>query len=866
MNREKLIREMIQIELLYQTRQRILKEGATGGVRFQTSSTTNKTLTPQDKSQGLKKLINNTGTYKFTNKDELKQSYLLLDANNQYSLDNSFENELKAFFKAKNLHNDQITSIIDEIKKIIVDPGKHDKFTESLFNFPFNALPNNASASDIAGKLNLMVTDGYLNTTVHSFHNVLYLNVTKPSGTMGPGKGEFLVLSIIQGATSGGGKQHDIILANGTEIEIKQGNTAADTCLFNTNVKRNTKTSKARADFLLDYNNFLEKFVKSTQKMNQLLNLTDQYYNSYIQSNFLEIETDPASSVSGKKVAKSTTIKTFNELLGSEIYDPDANPGIVNVQVSYILDAINRKINSNVSSIQKKVQSSTNNKSASHIEINSLLSDILHVNDQEFNKLDNFELYFDLDPPGSKRKKNIPNIHVFEKTQDAKAIQALLNSKPYLQATSMSLTDFFNAIAKDIDKTSPFIDTSIKNSMSLGQLNTFVDSVLNVIIEKYDASLQYYSDFLKDITQLFTSKPQAQISNSIKNIKNDLQMHVDKVKNLNLKKDEKIAKIDNIFNNYYIFSELHKGLKQHEKGEMSVEFKYYDENGNLKNKKNVINTIDKEFQIITPKNMDIRHFFNSKADQKMVLSIRDENMSEEEFKNIIDTKEMFKFLRNNINLNTQSTQNNKKTNNTSSTLQPIQKDENILTLIDKMIDSLNNLQQEIYDEYTAAINNQNQNQGALIYISEAKSGVLNFSLAFNPSNKLDFKKFKDMSALDSYITNLTPTTPATPATPALDYLPLINTINPSEKIVWAGLNQQKKADNQQRGLLEGLLALKVDITKKLNDISQKVNQIIGLDKQIMDLIKNYLSSRKLSKYQQNAINNAKYIEDYLKLI
>lgn len=172
----------------------------------------------------------------------------------------------------------------------------------------------------------------------------VYLNV-KAEGAFGPGKGEFLMLSLIKYAKSGGAEYHDLMLVkkeylntpmadimsaqrNKTqknsifgEIEVKQGKGGEGSVSMNLNVRRDTPAEKAKSKFIKDINNFFKKFHDFTSDIDEMFQISGMLESKNFVDAFVGTGSNQAN------VPSSTIF---------ELFDPDeSNPNIFDKVKAY---------------------------------------------------------------------------------------------------------------------------------------------------------------------------------------------------------------------------------------------------------------------------------------------------------------------------------------------------------------------------------------------------------------------------------------------------------------------------------------------------------------------------------------------------
>lgn len=1023
MNREKLIREMIQIELLYQTRQRLKNEKNSFFLRETTettetsgnnnSNTTNPTTTAATTAAKSSNKINFDSFFQKDKSsicgsvEDLYDKITEVNASNSRQMNPDFENAIKAFYNKKGLKESQCISIYDGIKAGIIGKNneknefsKCKEYLESLYSFPFNSINDcdDQSINDLLNALNdqnfiKFVNEGQnnvTNKTWKTFHADIFNNTAKPDHPMGPGKGEFLLLSIIKNVKSGGSTQHDIIFTDNSnkevaELEVKQGQIAKqkdeniNAFRFNINVKRNTDTFKKRSEFLSSLNKFYDNFIKSTQKINEMLDVTGLYESEYIKRNFIKddsysdtslslfnyLTSNNSSSSSSEEddedsTDDSTKIQKFplglvfgylskhavalkndqttdlnvhlkqsgttasrnaynkiksqldlekNNAINDFINDvsrdnrtfTDANGTQITIDKDNISsDLIDKWYVSIVTPItdKKDKTSKFGNYQFSLNSINSKnplkrLKDLLEMTPDNYNvpsdifgsdNLDQYNkklgfsdiknqenIYKDIlqgiqncDPSDYDNFKIIFGIDPAAKDSAGKSISdlATINIKYSDEQGELdennynSLGTLFRAIKNKVNEENPFLNTGYKNSASAVSLNLWIHSYFEKIVDKYKALLGFYKNMLDEISNAKESDP-------IKSVE------IQKTVNLFMNKDKKAED----WTKWDLFLDVYRGLEIGHK-EVAIDFKYYDEDGKLKSKKNIVNIADEEFKI-TSDNMSIDKFFNEVGDEQgndiINLQIKNEEISEDDFENIMKTKEAFKFLNNFTSSTTTNaiTEFIKKRSNliyemsaeskkdaTAKKQQDIaESNKNIIQYIDELIEKLINLQTAIYKDYVDISNqasaNTTQRLGLIFVATDNKGNIIKFSLPFDKRKKIDYSQLNDYKTISTMIEKSKAET-----NPGPDVV-LIKDIYPNEKILF--VNSHGSTDTSQTSLLEVLLKLKDNVTVQMTQISNFISEI----KNLINQIKSGKNIKRLSSsdYIQSSFKNQKATRD-----
>jgi len=882
MTREQLIREMIQIELLYQTRQKILKETSTNNQNPSDPSSQTSTQQPQSGQQPQSAVSSSnsnsqnntntppvpptpTATFSFDILFSSADKSSLIDNNKLYTLitkssshhnlklNDDFKTSLEEFYTRKGLKQSQINSIIADIASHIIGDNKTtvsgneaQDYCQSLIDFPFNKLSYNKTniLDDLCEVLNKPAFIQYLNKT--SFHSDIYNNISKPDHPMGPGKGEFLTLSLISNAKSGGSKEHDIIFYDSSnnektsELEVKQGQSKADDFKFNVNIKRDSKSSQARAKFLKSLNDFYGKFIKSTQRIDNLLDVTGIYESEYIKKNFIHKE-NKNKVVNFKDLSAELLNYYDSSLKEGETdadEDADASDNAYESETKYTqknqkfkLAAILAFLNDNSQQIPTgksvKILNRNNSTQAKNIlSLDNITRDILQNRGQTFKDLKNYQIIFDYENPND--TTSLPKISITnEVSKDGEGSNAYTD-----------LEEIFQLIKGKVDAESPFKNLTTKNSATASSLNLWVNHYFDFIIKKYSNLLQFYKNMLVGIKNSINKTSQNQPDQTV------LQDVLSQFKPKDLE--------DANWTNWNLFLQIYRGLDIGNK-EVAIEFKYYDENGNLVKSKNIVNVVNDEFKIVKPYSRgltNINDFFNKNPDNEDVnLQIRNEDISDNEFENIMSTKETFRFLKTlTASTNSKTTTNSNSASNTNNVNNNLNTDNRgVLDLLNEAIQSLIELHTTLYQEYTEGEGNVSA-EGILYVATNSQKKVSKFMKPFYKKG-IDYNVLDDISKLKNFAKTLK--IDKTTGSPSIKpEVPLIKDIYPNEKVLWCNYIHDSSEDSIS--LLTVLLKLKDNlqntyITSILNEIGQIKNEI--------DEIK--LKTRKIKLSQVNQIKNPK---------
>lgn len=816
MTREQLIREMIQIELIYQTRQKLLKESQ----NIQNTST----LTQKSSKDEFNRIFVKQGKKYYKGEDLYK--FITENVGGVITLKDGFKNAVKDFYQKKGLTTTQQDSILNDISKhilgdstyIISNIQKSYDYCQSLADFPFDIYHYNKDILDQLCKL--LNKDSFLKylNNENSFHSDIYNNISKPDHPMGPGKGEFLTLSLIYDAKSGGFKDHDIIFSDfkGTqtkaEFELKQGQSTINDFRFNTNIKRGSSSSKARAKFIDSLNNFYNSFITYTRQINKLLDVTGLYESEYIKRNFFDSE-DKFKDIS-------------SELLNYYSTEQD-EPKYSEKSQKFKLGSVFALLNSNQKIDIKGVDVLNKPGGGQNLygekfqaknvkDLRNILKDVLNKRpNQNYDDLKNYQIIFGHEDPNDITSS--PKVSILYDP----------NTSAQQNNAYTDMEEFFELFKNKVDAESPFKNITYKTGVSASTLSIWIKNYFDFIIKKYQDLLSFYKNML------------VKIKNHISHV-NDA---VDQTKIQEVLKDfEPKMKTAN-WDNWKLFLDIYQGLDLGNE-EVAIEFKRYDGDGNLVKSKNIVNTISDEFQIIEPNSIpSVDAFFNNAPqDENITLKIKNEDISDEDFEKIMSTKEAFRFL-NFVTPNPNPTSN--------PTVKANNNNKNVLDLLENAINDLIELHNSVYEEYTKGTGNVSA-EGILYVRTDSYKEVKEFVKPFY-KNSIQYNQLNNMTALTQLASNSTqpasnstqPTQPASnPNISKSPKIPLIKDIYPNEKILWCNYLTGNASDVS---LLTVLLNLKEDLnTTYIKEIS---NEIIAIKNEIT-AIKAKTNAKKLSKVSQ----------------
>lgn len=339
MTREQLIREMIQIELLYQTRQKILKEhnsalsggnainapaNSTGGA---TGSTGGSNITTYDYDIG-----NNNSNVFIQSLDSLKNA------------------PIKLYSEYKDATGKKIKSITELTYEMINDPGinsvnfgKKDQNIQIIWEFFQEVLTSQLlisykaaksiteifKQSDIAKKgkvfeifevdfplqsfsynsaADIKLIVEHINKNVSNpLYQAIYGNKDKDENqTFSTGKGEFLCVLLTKDAVSGGVTQLDVSVGN-RSYDIKQTTNSNSTLNFTLSSKSGVR--KFKNDFVKAYERLAQKLYEISDELLKLdvdpdIIQTIQDFEGYVGSDFKSDSTTQRLQQIGAKKTK----------------------------------------------------------------------------------------------------------------------------------------------------------------------------------------------------------------------------------------------------------------------------------------------------------------------------------------------------------------------------------------------------------------------------------------------------------------------------------------------------------------------------------------------------------------------------------
>ncbi len=745
---------------------------------------------------------------------------------------NDLKKEVYEFFNFKKLSNYQCDSIYQNIYN-----KKDDiKYLQSIIDFKFDSYKL-ANLNALIENLNTNLA--VINDT-STFDYDMYRNNTAPSsGGYNTGKGELFLLCYLSDAKTGSTKQHDII-GDKFEYEVKQGVSEGGAVDFNTKLRRHTAGNNAQKDFLNKLNGFLSKFIASTKHMDEILNLTSKYESAFILDEFTTAKKDVgdvARAISPDYVNSLCDLDDFYGNKMDNFYFATIFPGL-----SAVLS--NQHNGAATFDVSESTQAASNfdlrgemekflpimdyisgrSNTGANIKKNNLYNK--NFNEKSFDKLQ--KLFFKFSVASDKGKPK-PKVEIIDTTSPT-------FTKLKKNDTSYQVTPVINVLKniRDLsDKNNPIKKNGIVYNVSSTSLKTWLRTYFNMVIKQYKDALGFYEKILNDLNNEALKQP---------DIKFDLIQKLNSNQNKlqsNYLKYEKFGSEENLKQllNYKVFLDFWKGLSF--KDEVVIDIKHYDDNNQLKHRKQIINTIGDEFEILLPNNaqVDVNKFFNSlKDDETVDLRIKNENISDKQFEDIMKSKEIFSFL--NKNLGTTKT-----TATEQTSVDPNLKVENpiainkssadsstILGILDELIDSLLNLHDAVYNEYIEPEVDKVKKKGGLIYIAEKNNIISSFNVVFNGDNKNEYNSdiFKSIESFKNFVNE---------KAKLKQTVPIIKDITGSE-LLWMSYNPESEY------ILTELLRLRDTVVFDLNEIEEIVKKIKAT---IKSLISKNQGSKNLNK-------------------
>ncbi len=751
-------------------------------------------------------------------------------SNNPVQHQNDLKDEVYEFFKSKKLSDSQCFSIYQNI----YNKKDNDTYLQSLIDFKFNSYKLSQIGELLANlnKNNLSkINDN------NTFDYDMYRNNTSPSTGFNIGKGELFLLCFFSDAESGLTKRHDII-GNQFEYEVKQGISAPGSVDFKTKIRRNTTSNSAQKNFLNSLNTFLTKFIASTKHMDEILNLSSQYEAAYIMDEYTSVKKEEGSVA---KVVDANTLNSLGDL--EDFYDKDNKNDIFYFATIFSgLSAVlsNQHKGTPTFDVEDSAQASRGfelrdqmekflpfmdyisgrSNAGSNIKKNNIYDK--KFNEESFDKLK--KLYFKF----SRNEKNKPKIEIID-TSSKGFTKLKKDDKSYRVTPVINVLKNVRELA---DKNNPIKKNEIIYNASSTSLKQWFQIYFNMVINEYKNSLKFYQKILKDLNEETAAQPDIKFD-----LIQQLNNNQEKLKT-NYLKYEKFGSEENLKQllNYKVFLDFWKGLSF--KDEVVIDIKHYDDNNQLKHRKQIINTIGDEFEILEPddKKISIDKFFNDvKNDDIFDLRIKNENISEKQFEDVMKAKEIFSFLNSNLNTASQQpTATNSTTDSEFKIVKPIntnnKNNNSILSLLDAVIESLLDLHEIVYNEYANPEEGKDKKKGGIIFISEEKKDVTGFNLIFNDTTKNQYNSdiFKSFESFKSFIENKATTN---------ETIPIIKDIAGSE-LSWVSYNPDSEY------LLTELLNLRRIVVNDLKEIDQSIAAIKTL---ISSLISKNQGSKNLNK-------------------
>jgi hypothetical protein len=239
MTREQLIREMIQIELLYQTRQKLLKENTQASASYPImvgSNSSNNFINTECGNDSV--VLNNE--YKKNNRQltitDLQYKTGAVSSIKIKDIDIVWDYLEKKLHEKLDIPNAALGKIVDILKAADRNLGQN---VFSIFNteFPLQSLDFGSGLKDVAAAINTNIT------------NPLYVEIFKNKSkdenqTFNSGKGEFLTVLLVKDAKSGGTKKLDVVV-NNKQFDVKQISQHSAAAAKSTKAAKNKSTQTA---------------------------------------------------------------------------------------------------------------------------------------------------------------------------------------------------------------------------------------------------------------------------------------------------------------------------------------------------------------------------------------------------------------------------------------------------------------------------------------------------------------------------------------------------------------------------------------------------------------------------------------------
>lgn len=652
---------------------------------------------------------------------------------------NIFVSKLSERLKDAGLIENQIVSILSAItnEKDLDQGAFNDLFSFPFFQYTEGDIQN--SDSQLFKDLNDRLRKNYYSRKVYDL-------TEKPgSSKMGPGRGEFLLLSMLDGFKSGGGRKRDLISDSGLEVELKQidskgrGNESLNS--FNVYLKANKKSTVSVNNFFNELNNFLNRFAENTLSMNELFKLTDNLQTIAFKDTLLNV--DKSGGDNTKFYDGNLPDKVVNALFGLD----DKRYGTLNTSPNDNT-ATNEFV---LRMIQLSQQSDKAPKSKP-------LARSMAIENE--NPLKTFFDVFNVKTPEQLNKlKQQPKHFIFNKIGDT-THESVYNpsnefhkKNPDLFMNSFDLWEKLNNYVKGFNIYNDEI--IFKSKINAEEFNELDEFFFSNIITKYGAALNTYDKFLDEFIISLNKLQDAdrdRYYNLYKDLKNKLKQTDSKIsasdpESFGELKDKEYQDLLK----YKIFLQFSEEIGMGDE-ELIVTFKHLDADKNVKNIKKVVNYIDpnnqdnSEFKIIEPTAItSIDDFFNSSRDanKPVTIQLNDDQLSHDMADKVISSKKLFSFL--NMPMNVEKI-NDFEIQTPNLDVESIKSNVNIIGALDRLISSLIEVHKEIQQEYT---------DNAMLILSDAgaadKATYDSYKIAFSNKNIIDYDSIRSEEAFNRMI-------------------------------------------------------------------------------------------------------------------
>lgn len=650
-----------------------------------------------------------------------------------------FVSKLNDKLKEAGLIENQIISILSAISN---PKDLNENAFNDLFKFPFFKY----SVEDIKNIDSQLFKDINGGVRNNYYAKKVYDLVEKPgSSKMGPGRGEFLLLSMLNGFKSGGGRQRDLIADNGFEVELKQidnkGKDKESVESFKIYLKVNKPSTKSVNNFFQQLNNFFIKFSENTKSMNDLFKFTDNLQTMAFKNTLIYIDKSDEDD-NTKLYDGNLPDKVVSSLFGldEKRYNTlNTSPDDSTATNEFLLDII------------QMAQGSSKRPKSKPLARSMVI--------ENENPLQTFFNVFNIKTPEQLNQlKNQPKRFIFNKIGDTTYETTYDPNNEFhknnqdLFMNSYDLWEKLNGYVKSFDIYSNIFKTRI----AAEDFKTLNEFFFKNVINKYGSALNTYDKFLDEFIDSLSKLQDA-----------DRERYYDLSKDLNaqLKKvDSKISQLDasdfgslkekeyNDLLKYRIFLKFSEEIGIGDE-ELIVTFKHLDADKKIKNIKKVVNYIDNddpnnsEFKIIEPTAIKtIDSFFNDSrsTDTPITIQLNDDQLSHDMADKVISSKKLFSFL------NVPKKVDNQKINDfeietPKLDVESTQSNIGIIDELDKLINSLIDLHIKIQDEYT---------NNAMLILTDAAGGESAYNyykIIFSDKNITDYSKIKSIDDFNQLI-------------------------------------------------------------------------------------------------------------------